>query len=66
MIPIFEVHQIEVTNACNLLCANCTRFVGHHRKPFFMDLDTVRKGINSLDGYKYGIGMMGGEPTLHP
>lgn len=68
MIPIFEVKtiQIEVTNACNLRCANCTRFVGHHKKPFFMDIDTVRKAILSLEGFKYGIGLMGGEPTLHP
>ena len=26
--------QIEVTNACYLKCANCTRHVGHHNKPF--------------------------------
>jgi hypothetical protein len=31
-----------------------------------MDLDTVRKAIESLDGFPGGIGMMGGEPTLHP
>lgn len=68
MIPIYEMKtiHIEVTNACNLSCANCTRFVGHHKKPFFMDLELVRKGIESLKGYKYGIGLMGGEPTLHP
>jgi hypothetical protein len=68
MIPIYEVKtiQIEVTNACNLICANCTRFVGHHRKPFFMDLETVKKAIISLEGYTGGIGLMGGEPTLHP
>lgn len=57
--------HIEVTNVCDLECANCTRFVGHHRKPFFMDLDTVRKGLESLEGFKGNIGIMGGEPTLH-
>ena len=31
-----------------------------------MDLDTVRKAINSLEGYEGNIGLMGGEPTLHP
>jgi hypothetical protein len=68
MIPINEVKtiQIEVTNACNLSCANCTRFVGHHKKPFFMDLEKVRKAILSLEGFKNGIGLMGGEPTVHP
>jgi len=58
--------QIEVTNACQMRCANCTRFVGHHRKPFFTDLDTIVKAIESLDGYKGRIGLMGGETTLHP
>jgi len=58
--------QIEITNACNLGCANCSRLVGHHAKPFFMTLDEVRNAINSLDGFPGRIGMMGGEPTLHP
>lgn len=60
------VIQIEVTNACHLACANCTRFVGHHKSPFFMDLDTVRKAILSLEGFPGRIGLMGGEPMLHP
>ena len=60
------VIQIEVTNACDLRCANCTRFVGHHRKPFFMDLDMVRRGIESLLDFPGRIGLMGGEPTVHP
>lgn len=68
MIPIYRmpVIQIEVTNACNLSCSNCTRFVGHHKKPFFMDLETVAKAIDSLEGYQHEIGIMGGEPTMHP
>ena len=68
MRPIYEMSlvQIEVTNACHLRCANCTRFVGHHRKPFFMGLDTVVKAIDSLEGFPGHIGLMGGEPTLHP
>ena len=68
MIPIYRmpVIQIEVTNVCNLSCSNCTRFVGHHKKPFFMDLETVAKAIDSLEGYPHEIGIMGGEPTMHP
>lgn len=58
--------QIEVTNACHLRCANCTRFVGHHKKPYFMDIDYVQKAIDSLAGFKGGVGLMGGEPALHP
>ena len=68
MIPIYrmKVIHIEVTNACNIACSSCTRFIGHHKKPYFMGLDTVRKAIESLEGFPGGIGMMGGEPTLHP
>ncbi len=68
MIPIYRmpVIHIEVTNACNLQCSSCTRFVGHHKKPFFMDLDTIAKAIDSLDGFSNTIGIMGGEPTIHP
>jgi len=68
MIPIYrtKVIHVEVTNACNIACASCTRFVGHHKKPFFMDLDTVERAIKSLQDFPGGIGLMGGEPTLHP
>lgn len=68
MIPIYQTKliQIEVTNACHLRCANCTRFIGQHSRPYYMDLATVVKAIESLEGYKGGIGLMGGEPTLHP
>ena len=60
------VIQIDITNACHLGCANCTRFVGHHRKPYFMDDKTFIQAIGSLDGYPGRIGIMGGEPALHP
>lgn len=68
MRPIHDntVIHIDITNACWLACANCTRHVGHHRKPYFMDLETVEKGIKSLDGFPGRVGIMGGEPTLHP
>ena len=58
--------QIEITNACFRECVNCTRFVGHHKKPFFMDIKNVEKAVDSLEGFPGGIGIMGGEPTLHP
>jgi hypothetical protein len=68
MKPIKEnvVIQIEVTNACHLSCANCSRLVGHHKSPFYMSLDQVRSAILSLDGFPGRIGLMGGEPALHP
>lgn len=68
MRPIYEntVIQIDVTNACYLKCTNCTRHVGHHKKPYFMDLEYLRKAIDSLQDFPGEIGLMGGDPTLHP
>ena len=68
MRPISEnaVIHVDLTNCCHLACANCTRAVGHHRKPYFMELDTVRKAISSLEGFPGRVGIMGGEPCLHP
>jgi hypothetical protein len=61
-----EVIQIEITNACPHSCSNCTRFCGHHQKPFFMEWNTFLNAIESLKRYSGIIGMMGGEPLLHP
>ncbi|MCQ2498087.1 MAG: radical SAM protein [Lachnospiraceae bacterium] len=58
--------QVDITNACNKRCSNCTRFCGNHNKSFFMDYDTFKRAIDSLDGYTGVVGVMGGEPTLHP
>ncbi len=61
-----KIIQIDVTNACMHRCSNCTRFCGHHRKPFFMDPSTFAHAVDSLHDFPGMIGMMGGEPTLHP
>ncbi len=68
MIPIRDksVIQIEVTNACVNECTNCSRFVGHYTSTYFMELEQVEQCIRSLDGYKGCIGIMGGEPLMHP
>lgn len=68
MRPIYDntVIHVDITNACFLSCTNCTRHVGHHRNPYFMDLDTVRKAIASLSDFPGRTGIMGGEPCLHP
>ena len=58
--------QIDVTNACHLRCANCTRHIGHHKTPFFMEPELVEKAIDSLEGFEGRIGLMGGEPFMHP
>ena len=58
--------QIDITNACNKACSNCTRFCGNHKKPFFMDYDTFKLAVDSLEGYEGVTGVIGGEPTVHP
>lgn len=58
--------QIDITNACNMRCSNCTRFCGNHEKVYFMDFDTFRRAVDSLDGFDGITGLIGGEPTLHP
>lgn len=58
--------QIEVTNACFLECTNCTRFVGHHKRPYFMDMESIEQAVDSLSDFPGGVGIMGGEPTMHP
>ena len=61
------VIQIDVSHgACFLKCAHCTRAIGHHRQPMYMPLEMIRKAIDSLDGFEGEIGVMGGEPTMHP
>lgn len=68
MIPIHaqKIIQIDVTNACPNRCSNCTRLIGHHKKAFFMDLDQYRQAVDSLVDYPGMVGMIGGEPLLHP
>lgn len=58
--------QLEVTNACIYNCSNCTRFVGHHKKPFFISFENFKNGIDSLIEFPKIIGITGGEPLLHP
>lgn len=61
-----EFIQIDITNACNMRCSNCTRFCGNHEKVFFMDFDTFKRAVDSMEGFEGVTGLIGGEPTLHP
>ncbi len=61
-----NIIQIDITNACTHRCSNCTRFCGHQIKPFMMETDTFQQAVDSLQGFDGMIGVMGGEPTLHP
>jgi hypothetical protein len=60
-----KIVQIDITNACTHRCSNCTRFCGHHRKPFFMEFKTFEQAVASLQDHPGMVGIMGGEPTLH-
>lgn len=68
MRPLYEMEiiQIDITNSCIKQCSNCTRFCGHHRKNFFMVLETFKKAVDSLVDFPGMVGMIGGEPLLHP
>jgi hypothetical protein len=61
-----KIIQIEITNGCPKRCSNCTRFCGHHKQPFFMDFETFKQAVDSMKGFKGIVGIMGGEPTIHP
>jgi hypothetical protein len=58
--------QIDITNACHLRCSHCTRAVPHIKTPYYADLAFVEKALQSLEGWRRGVGCMGGEPTMHP
>lgn len=68
MIPLHQMKiiQIDITNACRNKCSNCTRLIGHHRKPFFMDFETFKRAVDSLEDFPGMVGTIGGEPLLHP
>jgi len=60
--------QIDITNVCPLSCLYCSRYLPHVRKDqrFFMDLDFFRNALDSLKDWPATIGIIGGEPTVHP
>lgn len=58
--------QIDITNQCPNRCSNCTRLCGHHKEPFFMDFETFKRAVDSLEDWNGVIGIIGGEPTIHP
>ena len=67
MRPILDKEvQIEITNACQHSCSNCTRFCGMVAKPYFMTFELFKKAVDSLQTFPKLIGVMGGEPLLHP
>ena len=61
-----QIILIDITNACTEKCSNCTRFCGNHKKPFFMDFETFKRAVDSMEGFGGLTALIGGEPTLHP
>ena len=61
-----SIIEIDITNVCEKRCSNCTRFCGHHKKNFFMDMETFKRAVDSLQGYSGLVSIIGGEPLLHP
>jgi len=57
--------QIDVTNMCGHSCSNCTHLV-KNAKPWKMDMDRFQKSLDSLCGYTGIVGVIGGNPALHP
>ncbi len=68
--------QIDVTSVCNRACSNCTRLIGH-APTFFMSVPQFRNAIEvvkdfpnrsppSKSSHLKLIGIIGGEPLLHP
>lgn len=70
--------QVDVTNKCNKACSNCTRSLAHVHTPFFMTPPEYKKALEAFVDFPTQstpnptncgvkvIGMIGGEPTLHP
>lgn len=61
-----QIILIDITNACTERCSNCTRFCGNHKKNFFMNTDTFKRAVDSMQGFEGLVALIGGEPTLHP
>jgi len=74
--------QIDVTNACHLHCSNCTRLLDHARTRYFMSPECFERAVRAIKAFVYEsepcpdgslnagrrkvIGLIGGEPLLHP
>lgn len=69
--------QIDITNACHLHCSNCTRLLDHARVRFVMSPACFEQAVRAVKdfvtdspvgprGQRKVIGIIGGEPLLHP
>lgn len=70
MKPIFKAWccQIDVTSYCPHNCLYCSRYTRHLRpdQRKHMDLELFEVALDSLSNWPNTIGVIGGEPLLHP
>lgn len=70
MQPIYKAWcvQIDITNHCFLSCLYCSRYNRHLRQDQrrHMTLEQVEAALDSLLDWPNTIGIIGGEPLLHP
>lgn len=59
---------IDITNCCPQSCAYCTRYERHYRQDQrgHMSLKQLDRALASYDGISSPIGIIGGEPLVHP
>lgn len=61
--------QIDITNHCHIgNCLYCSRYERHipKDKKYFMSVEEVEKAVLSYEGFESPIGLIGGDPLLHP
>lgn len=60
--------QIDITNFCGHGCSYCSRYNKHLRNDQrkHMSLDMINLALDSLEDWPTMIGIIGGEPILHP
>lgn len=63
-----KIVEIDVTNCCHHNCSNCVRFCGHYRpeRRFYLSPEEYQLAVESYVGHPGMVGMIGGEPTIHP
>lgn len=70
MNPIFDSWcvQIDITNYCSFTCLYCSRYNRHLRRDQrrHMTLEQIATALDTLKLWPSKIGIIGGEPLLHP
>lgn len=66
-----DIIQIDITHACHKRCGGCTRVVAHYKDPPEMTVEQFAAAVDSMEGWSNFqdgkiLGVMGGEPTMHP